>query len=305
MKIYLAGIYTSNFDLGGRIYARLTDAEKKHREEVKFILESYHYIHKPSYVNKIRKDGVKVFLDSGAFSAFTKGVDVDIQGYCRYIQENMDIIEVIDGNVCASVLDSIGNAQGTYENQIQMEALGVRPLPCFHYGEDERWLEWYLSKYDHITIGGMVPISTPQLIHWLDRIWDKYLTDGAGNPRLKVHGFGVTTLPLIERYPWYSVDSSSWVQKAAMGSILLPTGKSLTVSDSSPARKVKGQHFDNLTLPEQEALASMLIGKGYEVERLRTEYISRWAFNCSTYPSMSGKEVDAAPSFIPEQKKLF
>src|SRR5687768_4056852 len=105
MKLYLAGIYTGNFDLHGNVYSRLTDAEKQARLGVKYFLESYHYIHRQSFVRKIRRDGVKVFLDSGAFSAFTKGVDIDMRGYCRYIQENVDIIEQVDGMICASVLD--------------------------------------------------------------------------------------------------------------------------------------------------------------------------------------------------------
>lgn len=203
MKLYLAGLYTSNFDLHGRLFARLTEAEKKHRLEVRYLLESYHYIHRQSYVDKLRRDGVKVFLDSGAFSAFTKGVEIDIPGYCQYIRDNEDIVEKSDGILCASVLDGIGDPLKTWQNQLYMESLGVQPLPCFHYGEDERYLEWYISKYEYITLGGMVPISTPQLKVWLDHLWDKYLTDGSGRPRLKVHGFGLTTLSLMERYPWH------------------------------------------------------------------------------------------------------
>ena len=246
MKIYLAGLYTSNFGRAGRLYNALTEAEKVHRDGVRYILESYHYIGRQSYIDKIRRDDTKVFLDSGAFSAFTKGVKVDMPKYCRYIQANMDIIETVDDTVCASVLDSIGSAQGTYENQVAMEGLGVRPLPCFHYGEDERYLEWYVANYDHITLGGMVPISTPQLKFWLDRIWNDYLIDDAGRPRIRVNGFGLTTQSLMKRYPWYSVDSSSWVQIAATGNVLEPDLGVIAVSESSPAAKQANRHLDSL-----------------------------------------------------------
>lgn len=299
MKLYLAGLYTSNFDLNGRLFSRLTEHEKKHREGVQYLLESYHYIHKQSYVKKIRKDGKKVFLDSGAFSAFTKGVKVDIKAYCRYVQENIDIIDV------ASVLDSIGDPQGTYENQCTMERLGVRPLPCFHYGEDERYLEYYIKNYEYITLGGMVPISTPQLKYWLDRLWEKYLTDGSGRPRLKVHGFGLTTLTLMERYPWYSVDSSSWVQIAANGNVLLPNYGMVSVSESSPARKQFNRHFDNIPDDQQAAVARMLEAPGFEVERLRKEYISRWTFNCWAFTEINKWYMDKDPKFIPDQIRLF
>lgn len=299
MKLYLAGLYTSNFDLNGRLYSRLTDNEKLHRDNVKYILESYHYIHKDSYVKKIRKDGKKVFLDSGAFSAFTKGVKVDIKKYCRYIQQNEDIIE------CASVLDAIGDPQGTYENQCEMERLGVRPLPCFHYNEDPRYLEYYINNYEYITLGGMVPISTPQLKYWLDTLWEKYLTDGAGRPKIKVHGFGLTTLSLMERYPWYSVDSSSWVQIAANGNIIHPDLGMVSVSESSPARKQAGRHFDNIPDMQQQALADIITDPGFEIERLRKEYISRWTYNCWAFTEINTRHVEEDPKYIPDQIGLF
>lgn len=305
MKLYLAGIYTSNFHLESQLYARLTDREKAAREKVKYYLESHHYIHKPSYVERIRKDGVKVFLDSGAFSAFTKGIEVDLDGYCTYIRENYDIIEQVDGVLCASVLDGIGDPLKTWQNQLAMEQRGVRPLPCFHYGEDERYLEWYLEHYEYITLGGMVPISTQQLIYWLDRIWDKYLTDGAGQPRVRVHGFGLTALNLMERYPWFSVDSSSWVQSAANGGVMTPDYGNISVSLHSPAAKVANQHLETFTPLLRESLTTYLEDEGFEVERLQNEYVSRWAYNCWSYTEINAKLVNKSRVFKRPQPELF
>lgn len=279
MKLYLAGLYTSNFNIGGRIFQRLTDREKQIRWEVENYLESYHYIYRQSFVDKIRADGKKVFLDSGAFSAFTKGVNVDIKGYCRYIEKNRDIIEEVDGVLCASVLDGIGDPLKTWQNQETMESLGVKPLPCFHYGEDERYLEHYISNYEYITLGGMVPISTPQLVHWLDRLWERYLCDPSGNPRVRVHGFGLTTVSLMLRYPWFSVDSSTWVQNAANGMIYLPETGLVNISSKSPSRKMAGQHLTTYTDPVREEVERILVELGFEPERLAEQYLSRWAFN--------------------------
>lgn len=294
MRLYLAGLFTNGFG-NSKYSTRISEAEEKDRASVRNYLESYHYIHRDKFVRDIRREKRKVFLDSGAFSAFTMGVDVDLPAYCRYILENIDIIEVIDGNVCASVLDSIGSAEGTYHNQVAMEKLGVRPLPCYHYGEPVKWLEWYVANYDHITIGGMVPISTPQLRIWLDRIWEKYLIDGSGRAKIKVHGFGLTTISLMTPYPWYSVDSSSWVQIAANGGILFTKNwKALSVSENSPSRKVQNQHFNTFTPPQQKAIIKHLEGQGYEIDRLQKEYLSRWAYNCGAF--------DKLQDFITDQK---
>lgn len=303
MKLYLAGLYTSNFNIGGNVFNKLTDTEKEARLSVKWYLESYHYIYRQSAVDKIRNDGKVVFLDSGAFSAFTKGVEVDLPGYCEYIKRNADIIENVDGALCASVLDGIGDPLKTWQNQLAMESLGVRPLPCFHYGEDERYLEWYIANYDYITLGGMVPISTPQLIHWLDRLWERYLTDGSGRPKLKVHGFGLTSLPLMKRYPWYSVDSSTWVQWAANGMILIPGVGQVNVSCNSSSRKIEGQHLNTYTPPQRQAIINQIERLGFEAERLEKEYVSRWAFNVWAFPKEG--EKSQLENFERKQPELF
>ncbi|MBL4904260.1 MAG: hypothetical protein JKY62_16680 [Desulfocapsa sp.] len=233
----------------------------------------------------MRRDEAKVFLDSGAFSAWSKGVEIDLPAYCRYIQDNADIIRVEDDAVVASVLDSIGDDLGTYKNQMRMEKLGVRPLPCFHYGEDPRYLQLYAANYSYITLGGMVAQSTKDLLIWLDEIWEKYLTDGAGRPITKVHAFGVTTPILMKKYPWFSVDSSSWVQVAANGSILF-NGKAMAISAESPNRKVQNQHYDTFTDLQREAIDKRLTSQGYTTEDLMHKYLSRWIYNINAYVEM-------------------
>ena len=187
-----------------------------------------------------------------------------------------------------------------------MEQMGVRPLPCFHYGEDERYLEWYIQNYDYITLGGMVPISTPQLLHWLDRIWEKYLTDGAGRPRVRVHGFGLTTLVLMERYPWFSVDSSSWVQIAANGNILVPGFGAMPVSLNSPSIKQHNRHLNTIPDLQREGLVKRITSQGFDIERLQVEYVSRWTYNCWAFTEINDKLLNGKPTtFQNEQMELF
>lgn len=282
MRLFNAGIYTSNFDLLGTVYGRLTEEERAMRDSCENYLESYHYIHAQRYVDKIRRDGVKVFLDSGAFSAFTQGVTIDIGAYCDYIHRNADIIE------CASVLDAIGDCDGTWRNQMEMERRGTRPLPCFHYGEPTEVLDYYVENYEFITIGGMVPISTPQLRIWLDRLWADHLSDSNGKPKIKIHGFGLTSLPLMFRYPWYSVDSSTWVQWAANGMILVPgRAGQIDVSNKSSRRKQAGQHLDAHPKIITKAIEDEIRKFGGDPDRLRDLYYSRWAWNAWAFPKFA------------------
>ena len=304
MNLYIAGLYTANFEYGGNGWAKLDEREKVGHASVENKLESYHYIGKGRYADRIRENGDKVFLDSGAFSAFSLGVQVDLPAYCRWIQQNVDIVRVEDNSLMASVLDGIGDPLQTYRNQLSMEELGVRPLPCFHYGEDERYLEYYMANYEYITIGGMVPISTPQLFHWLDRIWNKYLCDGSGKARIKVHGFGLTSVPLMQEYPWYSVDSSSWVQIGAHGNVIMD-GKTMGFSSQSPSRKVSGAHIDSIAPIMREAIETKLRQMGYDPQRLRDIQYSRWAFNAEQFAGMGREIKERGIVFDNQQPELF
>lgn len=279
MHIFMAAVYTNSYMQGQKRYLTLNEREREIVHGLPHILESYHYIGSQHYIDHMRADDAKVFLDSGAFSAYTLGVEIDLPTYCDYIKRNMDLWRVEDGVVMASVLDGIGDPLKTYQNQLHMEQLGAKPLPCFHAGEDERYLEYYVQNYEYITLGGMVGSSTKQLCIWLDRMWERYLTDGSGRPRLKVHGFGITAVPIVERYPWYSVDSSSWIQSAAFGSIIDPIHGPISVSEKSPSLHDAGQHVTTLTQVEQDYVLQMLEKNGFTYERLSTVYESRAAYN--------------------------
>jgi len=300
MKLYLAAIYSNGLAKDARGNKTLTEGEIKHRNEVRYILESYHYVHKQAKVDMMREDGVKVFLDSGAFSAYFGGVEIDLPAYCEYIKRNQDIIEV------ASVLDGIGDPLKTWENQQKMEQLGTQPLPCFHYGEDPEYLKWYVEHYDHITLGGMVPISTPQLRLWLDEIWDKYLTKPDGTAKIRVHGFGMTALPLMKRYPWYSVDSSSWVQIANFGNILMPQNNSiLSISDQSPTLKHRGKHFYNISPLQREKIKEEIEAAGFDVDRLSEHFVCRWVWNMHAFRTVNDMITEENPTFLRQQETLF
>ncbi len=279
MNVFMAAVYSNSYMPGQNRYVKLTDHEQSLVRNLPHILESYHYVGKQKSVDQMRADEAKIFLDSGAFSAFTLGVDIKVKDYCDYIHRNSDILRTEDGVLMASVLDCIENPLGTYRNQLEMEGYGVRPLPCFHAGEDERYLEWYVQNYEYITLGGMVGTSSKQLCIWLDRVWDRYLVDGSGRAKLKVHGFGITAVPIMERYPWHSCDSSSWIQSAAFGSIVTPLHGPLSVSSKSPSRHDYGQHISTLSEIETEYLFRMLEQQGFTYERLSTVYESRAAYN--------------------------
>lgn len=287
MNLFLAAVYTNQYMPTQNRFAKLTEVEQQIVTGIPHILESYHYVHGQKYVDTMREQGAKVFLDSGAFSAFHLGVNIDINEYCDYIKRNRDILRVEDGAVMASVLDGIGDALKTYQNQLYMESQGAKPLPCFHFGEDPRYLDWYVGRYEYITIGGLVGRSSKDAQVWLDRIWDNHMLDGSGKAKLKVHAFGMTSPELMKRYPWYSVDSSSWIQAAAFGSIFTSEHGPIAVSKDSPAKHDAGRHLSTLTPIERQSIEAMLERKGFNFERLSCVYESRACYNTLGYMELN------------------
>jgi hypothetical protein len=158
---------------------------------------------------------VDLFLDSGAFTNKTQEKKVILEDYITFIKANKQV------NLY-SVFDVIGSPKETYKNQKKMEHHGLSPIPCFHYREDTKWLLKYLDEgYKYISIGGLAgkEIATNEKTNWLDFLFGKYL----GNRKdVKTHGFGVSSIPMITNYPWFSVDSSVWVRKSRLGMIPIP-----------------------------------------------------------------------------------
>lgn len=111
-------------------------------------------------------------------------------------------------------------------------------MPVFHYGERFHWLD-YLVKEGHrqIGIGGLVKLPASRRFDFLDKVFGR-LCGSSPFTSIKVHGFGVTSLKTIMRYPWFSVDSKAWRRDAAYGWLLVPRWRAGAWDFSVPPYKV-------------------------------------------------------------------
>lgn len=283
-------------------------------------LESFHYMD-AAILKQARAADVKFFLDSGAFSALTQGIKIDIKKYGQFILKAQEHKLL---SVASNLDDTSKNEQVSYNNQKYLEGIGCHVQPVFHTREDEKWLIKYLDEgYDYIFLGGMVPETTKWLHGWLDHIWHHYLTNPDGTARIKVHGFGLTSLPLMFKYPWYSVDSTSWQATGSFGSIFIdieqPDGsirdyKVDFSTNSSKRYDLESWHFDNLTgqqrdvvmvrlaqmesarkkSPELEEKIAGIMGcpQGFNPEALSKSYGWRWYANAEYFRRAMDRKID-------------
>jgi hypothetical protein len=287
VRIYLAGYYngkSSEYTIGP--------------EDYPWVLESYHYIGNQRFVDLIRADAPrKIFLDSGAFSAFSKGANIVIDEYADFINRNQDIV-AFSANLDDLARDKEQAAKNSAANLKTLESLvpkGMYVVPVFHCRENTKWLKALVDKYEFIALGGMVPESSAFLRVWLDELWGDLLTKPNGEPRLKVHGFGLTAFDLMMRYPWFSVDSTSWVLTGRFGSImtLADDGRVIKtcISSESPRRRAWDRHYDTLPPAQQEAFSRLVEERGYTVEDLRTVYWKRDLWNIDFFKSLNDRPV--------------
>lgn len=224
-----------------------------------------------------------IFMDSGAFSAFTRNSQVNLDDYIKFLHENKDKLDVY----CC--LDVLHNVEATWKNFEKMEKAGLHPLPVYHIGEDIKYLHRCL-EYDYFCLGGMALKSAPELrIPFLDKTFS-IICDKDGMPKSKVHGLGMTSFKLMRRYPFYSVDSTSWVLTAGMGSIFMPNKNKdggydfserphiLCFSDRRKEANLN-EHFDTCSPEYKKWIVDYLESKGFTLEGIRKSYKDRRAIN--------------------------
>ena len=234
----------------------------------------------------------KLFVDSSAYSAHTKGAEVDIDAYIEYVNSNVGMFD------CIAELDKIPGVfrqpktreqlleapQISWDNYLYMRERMIEKdklLPIFHMGEDFKWLDLMLETTfeggKHIPYIGISPANASTTKHkdkWMERVF--YVIRNSSNPNVKTHAFGMTVTSQLERHPFYSADSTSVLLTGAMGNIM--TSKGLV----DLSQKNGGlDAFRRLPKPVQVEVESIIeeTGAHFTVEQLVDDYKLRALFN--------------------------
>lgn len=160
-----------------------------------FMISFYYWRKHTTVLRLLRQLGAHIMLDSGAFSSWKSGEAVNLADYIKYIRHNQ-IGKYI-------VLDVVGDPEATDYNLSAMEDAGLTPIPVFHIGTPFERLDRYAERYRYIALGGTV--GKPRKIRgeFFDEVF-------ARHPEIYYHGLGMTVPELMRKYPWMSVDSTTW-----------------------------------------------------------------------------------------------
>lgn len=257
----------------------------------------------------------EIMIDSGAHSFANLFIRTDRQAKYSETQEFKDYLEKYiaflhkhkDSIELYVTLDVIGNAEKTWEIQKYIESCGLNPLPVFHYGEDFKWLKKYLDNYDYIGVGGLATrVTKHSFLLWGDKVFGT-ITNNKGEPLVKVHGFAMTSIDLINRFPWASVDSTSWMMFSRFGQILTPYGAILVSSrkdqNGDSQHKHHPQYIHNQSPEMKKKINEYLESKGYTLEEVSTSYNRRDEINILFFKDIENNHVDSP--FKGKRRRMF
>lgn len=183
------------------------------------------------------KAGHKTFIDSGAYSASTKGLKINVDDYIEFVNQYDDHIVLFCCWDCIPVpgVDPEYSASETWKNYLYMRERVKSPdklLYVWHCGEDTKWLKQALDfepKLGYMALGGLVGKSPKQRDACMKQCFDTIKE--SKNPDIMVHAFGMSNRKLLDKYPFSSADSTSWLQPSRFGKISANDFRTYLVSE--------------------------------------------------------------------------
>jgi hypothetical protein len=166
-------------------------------------LVSYHYFGSDKKMAPlVATDRFRLIGDSGAFSAMTQGVTIDVGEYAAWVNRWRAYL------LWAASLDVIGDPMATYRNwKTLRDRHATDTIPTLHAGADTRWLDVYASEgVNFLGLGGMAGTGMAvRAFRWAVHMF-RYARDRW--PAVRFHLWGVTRRQFLDNLPAYSADSS-------------------------------------------------------------------------------------------------
>lgn len=144
--------------------------------------------------------GSLVWIDSGAFTAYTTGKVITVEEYAAHLEANRG------GYDYAFTLDVIGDHRQSMIQTEQLMGRGLRVVPIFTYGTPIKEFRAMCKDFGYIGAGGIVPLTKNRgvLTKYL-----RHLTRVAAEYGTAVHALGMAGRSTVIATKVWSADSST------------------------------------------------------------------------------------------------
>lgn len=225
MKVYLAG--TCGYVDGPGFYGDTVGDL--------YILESFYY--QKDWMQPLIKQFKEFLLDSGAFTYMSgNGAAVDFD---KYLEDYADFINKNDISLFFELdIDSVVGLKKVEQLRRRLESLtGKRSIPVWHRSRGKQyWLDM-VKEYQYVAVGGIV---SKEITRKEFPVFKWFLSE-ASKQSCRVHGLGFTSLDGLKQYPFYSVDSTSWLHGNRGGFLYKFNGRDMIQIRVPPGSRLKAR----------------------------------------------------------------
>jgi hypothetical protein len=190
------------------------------------------------FESKVIKNYDNFLLDSGAFTYLNKLKTTQVNWedyvlkYAKFIKENN-----IENFFELDIDPIVGIKEVEILRDLLEKYTGKKCIPVWH---KSRGLDYWVDmckNYSYVAIGGIV---TKEIKRTEYDVF-KPLLSIANKYNTKVHALGFTNLKGLEKYKFYSVDSTAWLSGNQYGAAHWFDGKTMQKKKKLPGQKVKAQ----------------------------------------------------------------
>lgn len=248
----------------------------------------------------------ELMFDSGAFTAWSKGREVDYDELCRIYDDALEQFVSRCRAVWLINLDKIPAEKGRTATKDELELAmevsntnfekmlkhyGHHVIPVFHQDEPVSQM-LSLARHPYICLSPRNDLPEVSRVEWSVTMHRVLQDHAGGKPPPQTHGLAATGSTMMRFVPWGSVDSAAWIFAAVNGSIMLPTGKVLAISPRSPAQKQFNQHYRSMPAIMKQEVDSMVAAAGFTLPELEERAEARITFNRISFMAMARRPYD-------------
>lgn len=179
------------------------------------LLLSYAF-HERTDLAKVRRNLVcgRLLIDSGAFTAFTKGKTISLDAYAAFLEKWRGCWDH------AITLDVIGDPVRTAAQTRKLHERGLPVMPVFTKGGDLREFDAMVKDAGYVAVGGTVGLGTKPQRERVAMLQRRAADLGGG-----IHALGVGSLSSLRAARPYSADASSISGAFRFGTVVYYDGR--------------------------------------------------------------------------------